>query len=152
MSSSQYQTALVTGASSGIGRAVTRRLVGEGLPLFFLGSSEGRYPHPNCAGYSAAKAGISMFCDALRYDLPGSGVRMTEIAPGRVQTHFYRTALGDATAKERLNDGYRAIQPEHIAELIGRAMTMPDYVDVSRIEVFPTDQVVGGSQNVPFEE
>ncbi|AUT62783.1 SDR family oxidoreductase [Paraburkholderia terrae] len=246
-SSSRYQTAMVTGASSGIGRAVTRRLVGEGLRvhavdrdaealrnlarecdvetividlqdtsgladlfkneeidivvnnagtlpgtgtfgerpetdidllldinlraplhishmalqgmverkrghLFFLGSSAGRYPHPNCAGYSAAKAGISMFCDALRCDLLGSAVRVTEIAPGRVQTHFYRTALGDATAKEKLYDGYRPIQPEHIAELIGRAMTMPDYVDVSRIEVFPTDQAAGGSHIVRYEE
>lgn len=242
-----YQSAVVTGASSGIGRAVTRRLVGEGLRvfavdrdadqlkslarecditpivmdlqnplplaelftreeidvvvnnagvlpgtgkfgerpesdidllvdinlraplhiahialqgmlerkrghLFFLGSSAGRYPHPNCAGYSAAKAGISMFCDALRCDLLGTGVRVTEIAPGRVQTHFYRTALGDAAAKEKLYDGYRSIQPEHIAELIGRAMTLPDYVDVSRIEVFPTDQATGGSQIVSFQQ
>jgi NADP-dependent 3-hydroxy acid dehydrogenase YdfG len=242
-----YQSAVVTGASSGIGRAVTRRLVGEGLRvhaidrdaeqlkslarecdvettvidlqdttrlaelfmreeidvvvnnagvlpgtgkfgerpetdidlmldinlraplhiahmalqgmlerkrghLFFVGSSAGRYPHPNCAGYSATKAGISMFCDALRCDLLGSGVRVTEIAPGRVQTHFYRTALGDTTAKEKLYDGYRSIQPEHIAELVGRAMTLPDYVDVSRIEVFPTDQAAGGSQIVSYEQ
>ncbi|MDN7177346.1 SDR family oxidoreductase [Caballeronia sp. SEWSISQ10-4 2] len=116
--------------------------------LFFVGSSAGRLPHPNTAVYGATKAAISLFCDSLRCDLLGSKIRVTEIAPGRVQTSLYRTALGEATADDKLYTGYRSIQPEHIAELIVNAMTLPDYVDVSRIEVFPTDQAAGGSQIV----
>lgn len=116
--------------------------------LFFIGSSAGRFPHPNTAVYGATKAAISMFCDSLRCDLLGSKVRVTEIAPGRVQTSLYRTALGDAGAKEKLYDAYRSIQPEHIAELIATAIALPDFVDVSRMEVFPTDQATGGSQIV----
>jgi NADP-dependent 3-hydroxy acid dehydrogenase YdfG len=114
--------------------------------LFFVGSSAGRFPHPNTAVYGATKAAISMFCDSLRCDLLGSKVRVTEIAPGRVQTSLYRTALGETGANEKLYDAYRAIQPEHIAELIATAIALPDYVDVSRMEVFPTDQAAGGSQ------
>ncbi|AXF23199.1 short-chain dehydrogenase [Burkholderia pyrrocinia] len=116
--------------------------------LFFIGSSAGRFPHPNTAVYGATKAAISMFCDSLRCDLLGSKVRVTEIAPGRVQTSLYRTALGEAGANEKLYDAYRSIQPEHIAELIATAIALPDYVDVSRMEVFPTDQAAGGSQIV----
>ncbi|MGU7774545.1 SDR family oxidoreductase [Burkholderia sp. MR1-5-21] len=116
--------------------------------LFFVGSSAGRFPHPNTAVYGATKAAISMFCDSLRCDLLGSKVRVTEIAPGRVQTSLYRTALGEAGANEKLYDAYRSIQPEHIAELIATAIALPDYVDVSRMEVFPTDQAAGGSQIV----
>lgn len=116
--------------------------------LFFVGSSAGRFPHPNTAVYGATKAAISMFCDSLRCDLLGSKVRVTEIAPGRVQTSLYRTALGEAGANEKLYDAYRSIQPEHIAELISTAIALPDYVDVSRMEVFPTDQAAGGSQIV----
>ncbi|MBN3787339.1 SDR family oxidoreductase [Burkholderia sp. Ac-20353] len=116
--------------------------------LFFVGSSAGRFPHPNTAVYGATKAAISMFCDSLRCDLLGSNVRVTEIAPGRVQTSLYRTALGEAGANEKLYDAYRSIQPEHIAELIATAIALPDYVDVSRMEVFPTDQAAGGSQIV----
>lgn len=116
--------------------------------LFFIGSSAGRFPHPNTAVYGATKAAISMFCDSLRCDLLGSGVRVTEIAPGRVQTSLYRTALGQEGANEKLYDAYRSIQPEHIAELIATALNLPEYVDVSRLEVFPTDQAAGGSQIV----
>jgi NADP-dependent 3-hydroxy acid dehydrogenase YdfG len=116
--------------------------------LFFVGSSAGRFPHPNTAVYGATKAAISMFCDSLRCDLLGSKIRVTEIAPGRVQTSLYRTALGEAGANEKLYDAYRSIQPEHIAELIATAIALPDYVDVSRMEVFPTDQAAGGSQIV----
>lgn len=116
--------------------------------LFFIGSSAGRFPHPNTAVYGATKAAISMFCDSLRCDLLGSGVRVTEVAPGRVQTSLYRTALGHEGANEKLYDAYRSIQPEHIAELIATALNLPEYVDVSRLEVFPTDQAAGGSQIV----
>lgn len=116
--------------------------------LFFVGSSAGRFPHPNTAVYGATKAAISIFCDSLRCDLLGSNVRVTEIAPGRVQTSLYRTALGEAGANEKLYDDYRSIKPQHIAELVAAAIALPDYVDVSRMEVFPTDQAVGGSQIV----
>ncbi|SIT41427.1 Uncharacterized short-chain type dehydrogenase/reductase y4eK [Paraburkholderia ribeironis] len=116
--------------------------------LFFVGSSAGRFPHPNTAVYGATKAAISMFCDSLRCDLLGTKVRVTEIAPGRVQTSLYRTALGTDGANEKLYDAYRSIQPENIAELIAMAIALPDAVDVSRMEVFPTDQAAGGSQIV----
>jgi len=116
--------------------------------LFFIGSSAGRFPHPNTAVYGATKAAISMFCDSLRCDLLGTGVRVSEVAPGRVQTSLYRTALGEDGANKKLYDSYRSIQPEHIAELIAATLNLPDYVDVSRLEVFPTDQAPGGSQIV----
>jgi NADP-dependent 3-hydroxy acid dehydrogenase YdfG len=119
--------------------------------LFFIGSSAGRFPHPNTAVYGATKAGISMFCDSLRCDLLGTKVRVTEVAPGRVQTSLYRTALGPEGANEKLYDAYRSIQPENIAELIATALSLPDAVDVSRMEVFPTDQAAGGSQIVSVE-
>jgi 3-hydroxy acid dehydrogenase / malonic semialdehyde reductase len=113
--------------------------------LFFIGSSAGRFPHPNTAVYGATKAAISMFCDSLRCDLLGTKVRVTELAPGRVQTNLYRTALGEQGANEKLYEAYRSIQPDDIAELISTTLRLPDAVDVSRLEVFPTDQAPGGS-------
>jgi len=115
--------------------------------VLFIGSSAGRWPHPTAAVYGASKAGISMFCDALRCDLLGSGVRVSEIAPGRVQTALYRDALDDA-ARAGLYDGYAPVQPEHIAQLVHTCLQLPAHVDVSRMEVFPTDQAVGGARMV----
>ena len=118
--------------------------------LVFIGSSAGRWPHPNTAVYGATKAGLSMFCDALRCDLLGTGIRVTEIAPGRVQTDLYRTILGEQ-AGARLYDGYQSIQPGEIAELVHTSLDMPAHVDVSRIEVFPTGQAVGGARIVKLD-
>ncbi|MBJ9976333.1 SDR family NAD(P)-dependent oxidoreductase [Pseudomonas sp. S75] len=116
--------------------------------LFFIGSSAGRAAHPGAAVYGASKAGVSLFCDALRCDLLGTGIRVTEIAPGRVQTQLYRTAMGMQAAGSELYDGYESIQPQDIAELLLAALKMPRQVDVSRLEVFPTAQAVGGGRMV----
>jgi|GEM_PF-578867 len=102
--------------------------------LIFIGSSAGRWPHPTAAVYGASKAAVSLFCDALRCDLLGSGVRVTEIAPGRVQTAIYRDALGDA-ARAGLYEGYAPMQPEHIAQLVHTCLNMPAHVDVSFLPI-----------------
>jgi NADP-dependent 3-hydroxy acid dehydrogenase YdfG len=113
----------------------------------FVGSSAGRWPHPNASVYGATKAAISLFCDALRCDLLGTGVRVTEVAPGRVQTQLYKSTLGD-DAGTQLYDGYASIQPTEIADIVLSCLQLPAHVDVSRMEVFPTDQAVGGARIV----
>jgi 3-hydroxy acid dehydrogenase/malonic semialdehyde reductase len=116
--------------------------------LFFIGSSAGRGPHPNAAVYGASKAGISLFCDALRCDLLGTGVRVSEIAPGRVETKLYRTAVGLDAMQAELYEPYESIRADDIATLLMTALRMPVHVDVSRFEVFPTAQAFGGSRIV----
>lgn len=112
--------------------------------LIFVGSIGGRAPFPNSSAYGASKAGLSLFCDNLRCDLLGTSVRVSEIVPGRVQTGLYRTAIADGQAQALLYDGYRSIQPEHIAQIVADIVRLPAHVDVARIEVLPTDQAVGG--------
>ncbi|MBB2750596.1 UNVERIFIED_ORG: NADP-dependent 3-hydroxy acid dehydrogenase YdfG [Rhizobium aethiopicum] len=120
--------------------------------LLYIGSSGGQAPYPNMAVYGPSKAGLSLFCDNLRCDLLGSSVRVTEVVPGRVQTDLYRTAMAGNQARTLLYDGYRPIQPGHIASIIANAIELPVFVDVSRIEVFPTDQATGGGTMVKFAE
>ena len=116
--------------------------------IFFIGSSAGLVPQPNAGVYGASKAGVGHFSDCLRCDLLGTGVRVSEICPGRVETQLYRTAIGMEDAQAELYDGYEPIHPEDIAALVMAAINMPRNVDVSRIEVFPTSQAVGGSRMV----
>lgn len=119
--------------------------------LIYLGSSGGRAPYPSMGAYGPSKAGLSLFCDNLRCDLLGTGIRVSEIVPGRVQTALYRSTLGAEAAKAALYDGYRPIQPAQIADLIETVIRMPDFVDVARLEVFPTDQASGGGTMVKFD-
>jgi NADP-dependent 3-hydroxy acid dehydrogenase YdfG len=120
--------------------------------LVFVGSSGGRAPFPGMSVYGSSKAGLSMFCDDLRCDLLGTSVRVTEVVPGRVQTELYHTVMNPEQATAELYDGYRPLQPGHIADLIAYVIGLPDSVDVSRIEVFPTDQATGGATIVRFGE
>lgn len=120
--------------------------------LIYIGSSGGQSAYPSMGAYGPSKAGISLFCDNLRCDLLGTSVRVSEVVPGRVQTALYRTAIADNQAQALLYDGYRAIQPENIATIIANVIELPVFVDVSRIEVFPTDQASGGGTMVKFQQ
>lgn len=116
--------------------------------LIFIGSSGGQAAYPSMGAYGPSKAGLSLFCDNLRCDLLGTSVRVSEIVPGRVRTALYRNAIADNQANALLYDGYRAIEPEHIARIVGDVIDLPAHVDVARVEVFPTDQAAGGGAMV----
>jgi NADP-dependent 3-hydroxy acid dehydrogenase YdfG len=118
--------------------------------LIYIGSSGGQAAFPGMGAYGPSKAGLSLFCDNLRCDLLGTSVRVSEIVPGRVQTALYRTSIPDNQASAVLYDGYRPIQPENIAQIVNDVLALPVYVDVARVEVFPTDQATGGGSMVRF--
>lgn len=116
--------------------------------LVFTGSVAGTTPYANMSVYGPTKAAIGLFCSNLRMDLQGHNIRVSEIAPGRVQTGLYAGALGAAAAQAALYDGYRPIRPEDVAEIVAMVLTLPAHVDVTHVEVFPTDQVSGGGTMV----
>ncbi len=114
--------------------------------VVFTGSIAGTRPTANSAIYSATKAALNAFADGLRMDLLGRNVRVTVLAPGRVETNLYDDALGGHDAAvTRLYSGAMAIQPADVAAVVSMALTMPAHVDVTRVEVVPTGQVFGGS-------
>jgi 3-hydroxy acid dehydrogenase / malonic semialdehyde reductase len=114
--------------------------------VVFTGSIAGTRPTANSAIYSATKAALNAFADGLRMDLLGRSVRVTVLAPGRVETNLYDDALGGHdVAVTRLYSGAMAIQPADVAAVVSMALTMPAHVDVTRVEVVPTGQVFGGS-------
>jgi 3-hydroxy acid dehydrogenase/malonic semialdehyde reductase len=122
---------------------MVRRNLGH---IVFTGSIAATRPTANGAVYSATKAALQAFADGLRMDIHGAAVRVTVLAPGRVETNLYDQALGGhEAAVARLYSGAQAVQPSDIATLVGMALAMPAHVDVTRLEVVPTMQVFGGS-------
>jgi short-subunit dehydrogenase len=57
-----------------------------------VASTAGMQPLPYSAGYSAAKAYVLTFSEALHHELKGSGVTVTALAPGPVETEFWQIA------------------------------------------------------------
>jgi NADP-dependent 3-hydroxy acid dehydrogenase YdfG len=110
-----------------------------------LGSVAG--VHANfSAVYGASKAAVLMASRNLRHELAGSGVRVTEVQPGRVATEFYDAALAhDPATRDRLKaSGIVELAPADVAEAILWAVTRPRHVNVSTIEIQPVEQVFGG--------
>ena len=95
--------------------------------------------------YGATKAAVHMFSQNLRYELAGTGLRVTEVCPGRVTSEIYSAARGDRRQLDAMYEsGIRELDPEDIAAAIMFAVNAPDHVNVATIEVLPTDQTVGG--------
>ena len=101
--------------------------------------------------YGATKAAIHMFSRNLRLELRGTGIRVTEICPGRVATEFYDVAIDDPEVRAAAVDsgGGELLEPGDIADAVVYAVTAPWRVNVSLLEVFPTEQTYGGAQFVP---
>jgi NADP-dependent 3-hydroxy acid dehydrogenase YdfG len=114
--------------------------------LVFVTSLIALHPFPNVAIYAATKAGLHGFAQTLRMELAGTGIRVSEIAPGRVETDIWLEAMGgDEAAIDRIFGPYRALQPEEVAETILAVVNLPPHADATLVELSPTDQAVGGS-------
>ena len=83
----------------------------------------------------------------LRVELSGTGVRATEICPGRVNTEFFDVAFSDNPEKKKqMTSGLKLLEQEDVADAIMFAINAPWRMNVSLIELTPTEQVPGGSK------
>ena len=117
-----------------------------------LGSVAGLYPGVS-AIYGASKGAVRVMGWNLRRELRGTGVRVTEILPGRVATEFYDASVPDPEARAALKDtGIRELRPADVADAILYALTAPAHVNVSAIELQPLEQSFGGVNFDPVHD
>ena len=108
--------------------------------VIFTGSSAGHMAAPNVAVYSATKAAIAGFAAALRADLSPSGIRVTEVVPGRVETQLYKDIL-DAKSRAAMYAGNVSLQSEDVAKVIVAVLDLPASANVTRFDIMPTRPV-----------
>ena len=112
-----------------------------------LSSMAAAWPIPGMPVYAMTKAALRNLSQTLRLDLHGSGVRVSEIAPGRVETGAHLALLADREeGRQRFYEGFECLQPDDIAEAVMFVLGAPQRMDVSYMEIVPTDQMYGGSQ------
>ena len=106
-----------------------------------LGSIAGFEVYPGGVGYTASKHAVRAITDTLRLELNGEPIRVTEIAPGMVQTDFSVIRFhGD---RERAAQVYRGVEPltaDDIADCIAFAVTRPPHVDIDMLVIRPVAQ------------
>ncbi|WP_312979914.1 SDR family NAD(P)-dependent oxidoreductase [Corynebacterium sp.] len=97
------------------------------------------------AGYSTSKHAQSAMVSTLRNELLGTGVNVTEIAPGLVDTEFFTQRFPDDPDRaRRIVDGLDPLTPHDVARAIIYALDQPTHVNIDRIVLRPTAQGTGG--------
>jgi serine 3-dehydrogenase len=126
-------------------RALLPRLIERKGAVINLSSVAATYPYKGGAVYGGTKAFVRQFSLDLRCDLAGTGVRVTSIEPGMVETEFtiVRTG-GDKAASDALYAGMHPMTADDIAEAIWWVATLPPHVNVNAIELMPTSQSFAG--------
>ncbi len=126
-------------------RALLPRLIERKGAIVNLSSVAATYPYKGGAVYGATKAFVSQFSLDLRCDLAGTGVRVTSIEPGMVETEFtiVRTG-GDKAASDALYANMDPMTAADIAETIWWVANLPAHVNINTIELMPTSQSFAG--------
>ncbi|MFM2042191.1 MAG: hypothetical protein RLY86_767 [Pseudomonadota bacterium] len=109
-----------------------------------ISSIAGDYPYPGGHVYCASKAFVTQFSLALKADLIGTGVRVTCIEPGMVETRFSLVRFkGDAERAAKVYADTVPLTAEDVAESVVWAATLPPHMNINRIELMPTTQGPG---------
>lgn len=106
-----------------------------------VGSVAGVEVYEGGGGYTAAKHAAHAVAETLRLELHREGIRVTEVAPGMVETEFSLVRFGGDA--ERAAGVYRGVEPltaEDVAEAIAFCVTRPANVDVDYLALKPTAQ------------
>lgn len=105
-----------------------------------LGSLAGIETYEGGAVYCASKAAVRVINRALRYELLGSGVRVTCINPGLVETEFSVVRLGDKDRADAVYAGMTPLTADEIARAIEWVATLPEFMNIEELNLQPTDQ------------
>lgn len=123
-------------------KALLPKLVASGDGhVVIVGSIAGIEAYPGGAGYNAAKFGVHAVRDVLRQELLGEPIRVTEIAPGLVETEFSVVRFeGDEERAEQVYEGMTPLTADDVAETITWCVTRPAHVNIDHLLILPRDQ------------
>ena len=123
-------------------RAVVPGMVARGRGhVINLGSIAGRETYPNGAVYCATKAAVDRITTGLRMDLNGTGVRVSTVDPGLVETEFSVVRFdGDRDRASRVYEGMTPLTADDVAETVLWVADRPNHVQVAQVVLLPTDQ------------
>ena len=101
--------------------------------------------YDNGSGYTSAKHAQAVLHRTLRGELLGKPVRLTEVAPGAVETEFSLVRFdGDAAKADAVYQGITPLVASDIADVIGFVASRPSHVNLDQIIIRPRDQAGAG--------
>lgn len=123
-------------------RAVLPGMIERGRGhIINIGSLAGYEVYPAGNVYCATKFAVRALSKGLKFDLVGTPIRVSEVAPGMVETEFSIVRFhGDAERAGQVYQGLTPLGPDDIADAVVWCATRPAHVNVSIVEVMPTAQ------------
>ncbi|HEU4543646.1 MAG TPA: SDR family NAD(P)-dependent oxidoreductase [Jiangellaceae bacterium] len=123
-------------------RAVVPGMVARGRGhVINIGSIAGHETYPNGAVYCATKAAVDRITTGLRLDVLGTGVKVSTVDPGMVETEF--SVVRFHNDRQRASEVYAGVQPlsaEDIAETVVWVASRPPHVQVTEVIVLASAQ------------
>jgi serine 3-dehydrogenase len=106
-----------------------------------IGSVAGHEVYPSGGVYCGTKFFVRAINKSMRLDLHATGIRVTSIDPGLVETEFSEVRFdGDTERARKVYEDTRPLTPEDVADAVTWAVTRPDHVNVEDMVLMPTDQ------------
>ncbi|GAB4286704.1 MAG: hypothetical protein Kow0068_12320 [Marinilabiliales bacterium] len=106
-----------------------------------IGSIAGKEVYPKGNVYCATKHAVDALTKGMRIDLLEHGIKVTQIAPGMVETEFSKVRFkGDEARAKSVYEGFTPLQAEDVAEAILFAITRPPHVNINDMIIMATNQ------------
>ena len=106
-----------------------------------IGSIAGKEVYPGGNVYNASKHGVDALTRAMRIDLIEHNIRVSQIAPGMVETEFSVVRFdGDKAKADEVYQGFEPLYAEDIADAVTYQVTRPPHVNIADILILPTAQ------------
>lgn len=109
-----------------------------------LSSIAGKEVYPNGGTYCASKAAVESLSKGMRYDLLPYGIKVSNIAPGAVETEFSLVRFkGNQELSDNVYKGFEPLVGEDIANAIEYLLQQPEHVQIADVTIFPKAQAGG---------
>jgi NADP-dependent 3-hydroxy acid dehydrogenase YdfG len=106
-----------------------------------IGSIAGDAAYAGGSVYCASKSAVKALSDGLRIDLVDTPLRVTNIKPGLVETHFSITRFrGDKSKADAVYAGLKPLTGEDIAETVYFAASAPAHIQIAEVLIMPVNQ------------
>lgn len=106
-----------------------------------IGSVAGKMAYPNGNVYCATKSAVNALTEGMRIDLLPYGIKVSQIAPGAVETEFSMVRLKtDAKTANKVYSGYQPLAAEDIANVVYYTASLPPHMNINDVLVMPTAQ------------
>ena len=113
-----------------------------------IGSLAGREVYEKGNIYCATKHAVNAISKAMRIDLNKTGIKVSEINPGLVETDFSNVRFkGDSERAEKVYQGYKPLEAKDIADIIEFVINRPSHVNIADILVLPKAQATSSIIN-----